>query len=180
MRNTVFFFWAAALVSVPAEAHANETQRTAANKAERTPEVEKARSAFEAVAREVYAEILQGFPAEQKVEMSKALGCDEGDCAEKSAEFLIFSCAAFTPTQREAGAIVAGQFDDEANSAMVKSAAKHLTAMKVPLPFLLTHLIGKVEAKKIQGGIQLEFTARLLAFFTSRATRVMADAKPVK
>ncbi len=140
-------------------------------------EVEQARKAFQGAARKIYAELLTGLTEEQRMEMSKVLGCDAENCADKAAEFLIISCAAFTPTAKEAGTILSGKFDDAANDAVVRSCAKYFATLQVPLPMLFTHLIEKAQSGKLKCGIELELTARFLAFHASKAMKLLAENK---
>ncbi len=137
---------------------------------------DRARKAFQDAARKVYEEIFPALSDENRRDMERVLGCDGADCAAKAAELLVATSGAFAVTPEEAKLIAEGHFDDSANSSAAQSCAKRLGAMGLQLPYLFAHLIEKVQAKKIEGGIELELAARLLAYHSAKAQRI-ADAK---
>ena len=141
------------------------TQRTLSD-------ADRARTAFQDVARKLYEEILPSLREETLQDLERVLGCDGKDCAAKAAEFLVATSEALAVTPEDARRILLGQFEDSSNSNTVQSCAKRLRTFGVALPHLFTHLIEKVLSKKIERGIELEFAARLLAYHTARVQRL--------
>ncbi len=135
-------------------------------------DADRARTAFQDIARKMYEEILPTLREETLQDLERVLGCDTRDCAAKAAEFLVATSEALAVTPEDARRILLGQFEDSTNSNTVQSCAKRLRAFGVALPPLFARLIEKVLSKEIVSGIELEFAARLVAYHTAKVQRL--------
>ena len=69
---------------------------------------------------------------------------------------------AFDITQEAAAAIVKGQFNDQANKLKINKIIGIFNEMRMELPGFHKHLVMKAAEGTISGGLELEFTARVL------------------
>ncbi|MBE7466583.1 MAG: hypothetical protein HS116_24200 [Planctomycetes bacterium] len=127
---------------------------------------------LELIQKRVEAE-MKGLPPEQIEAAAKQMGATKEELpAKMAAKMLEEHGPYFRVTEAQAQAMLAGNFDDEANAKTVRADLKIFKDLEVPLPRLLVVQIESFSTGKLKG-LELEFFARHCAALRERAKQAL-------